>query len=111
GPPRGVSRSVVWGGSDLVGEPGVHDPGGGSDRPPVSTSGAKQVGGRNLPAAIVVGLLLAAVFIGTLFWHPIAFTALVAVLTTLAYVESGRVLASVGIRLEVPVLVVATLVM
>jgi phosphatidate cytidylyltransferase len=69
------------------------------------------VGGRNLPVAIAVGLVLAGVFLGSLFWHPAAFTVVVAALTVVAYVESDRVLREVDIRLEVPVLVVATMVM
>jgi phosphatidate cytidylyltransferase len=85
------------------------DPGG-----PVGDEGGASravVGGRNLPLAIAVGLVLAGLFLGSLFWHPAAFTLLVAVLTTAAYLESGKVLRTVGIRLDVPVLVVATLVM
>lgn len=70
-----------------------------------------QVGGRDLPAAIAVGLLLAALFIGSLWWHPLAFTAVVAALALLAYVEADRVLRAVGRRIEVPVLGVATLLM
>lgn len=70
-----------------------------------------QVGGRDLPLAIVVGVLLGGVFLGSLFWHPVAFAAVVGTLTTLAFVESGRVLRRVGIHLEVPVLVVSTLIM
>jgi phosphatidate cytidylyltransferase len=69
------------------------------------------VGGRNLPLAIVVGVALAALFLGSLFWHPAAFSAVVAVLTVVAYIESDRVLRDVGLRLETPVLVVATLIM
>jgi phosphatidate cytidylyltransferase len=80
----------------------VHDEGGAS---------RAVVGGRHLPLAIAVGLVLAAIFLGSLFWHPAAFTLLVAVLTTTAYVESGKVLRTVGVRLDVPVLIVATVVM
>lgn len=69
------------------------------------------VGGRNLPVAIGVGLALAAVFLGSLFWDGRAFVAVVALLTVIAYVESAGVLRPLGIRLGVPVLVVATLVM
>jgi phosphatidate cytidylyltransferase len=69
------------------------------------------VGGRNLPVAIAVGLVLAAIFLGSLFWHPAAFTVVVAALTVVAYLESARVLREVDVRLEVPVLVVATFVM
>lgn len=69
------------------------------------------VGGRHLPVAIGVGLALAAVFIATLFWHPFAFATLVAMLTVVGYLEVGRVLRRVGERVEVPVLIVATLIM
>jgi phosphatidate cytidylyltransferase len=72
---------------------------------------AGMVGGRNLPVAIAVGVVLAGAFLGTLFWHPAAFTALVAVLTTVAYVESARVLRAVDVRIDVPVLIVSTIVM
>jgi phosphatidate cytidylyltransferase len=67
--------------------------------------------GRNLPAAIGVGVALAAVFLVSLFWHPVAFALVVGVLATLAYAESGVVLRRVGVRIEVPVLIVATYVM
>ena len=69
------------------------------------------VGGRNLPVAIAVGLALAGLFLGSLFWHPAAFSLVVAALTIIAYVESDQVLRGIGLRLEVPVLIVATLVM
>jgi phosphatidate cytidylyltransferase len=85
-----------------------------ADRADASTAASTapgMVGGRNLPAAIAVGVVLASVFLGTLLWHPAAFTALVAVLTMMAYVESSRVLRTVDVRIDVPVLVVSTLVM
>lgn len=69
------------------------------------------VGGRNLPVAIGVGLGLAAVFLGSLFWDPRAFVAVVGLLTIVAYLESGRVLRTVGQRLVIPVAVGATIVM
>lgn len=69
------------------------------------------VGGRDLPAAIAVGLVLAAVFLATLFWHPVAFGLVVAVLIAIAYVESDRVLRAAGVRLLVPVLIASSLVM
>lgn len=75
------------------------------------TRSRRVVGGRNLPVAIAVGLVLAAVFLGSLWWDPRAFVAVVALAAILAYVEAGRVLAGVGRRLQVPVLVVATLTM
>lgn len=69
------------------------------------------VGGRNLRMAIAVGLALAALFLGSLFWHPAAFSVVVVALTLIAYVESDQVLRDVGLRLDTPVLIVATLVM
>lgn len=69
------------------------------------------VGGRNLPMAIAVGLALAALFLGSLFWHPAAFSVVVVMLTLTAYVESDQVLREIGLRLDTPVLIVATLVM
>lgn len=75
------------------------------------TDGGSMVGGRNLPVAVGVGLALAGVFLGSLFWHPAAFSGVVAVLCLTAYAESDGVLRDVGLRLETPVLVVASLVM
>jgi phosphatidate cytidylyltransferase len=77
--------------------------------PPSGDAG--MVGGRNLPLAIAVGVLLAGLFLGSLFWHPGAFTAVVAVLSVIAYVETSRVLRGVGLQLETPVLIVSTLLM
>ncbi len=79
--------------------------------PGADTRARKGVGGRNLPVAIAVGAALAAVFLGSLWWDARAFVAVVALAAILAYVESGRVLAGVGRRLLVPVLIVATLAM
>jgi phosphatidate cytidylyltransferase len=70
-----------------------------------------EVGGRNLPAAIAVGVLLAGIFIGSVYWHPAAFTILVAILLGFACVEASRVLRPIGVQLEVPVLIVASAVM
>ena len=78
---------------------------------PAPPAGRRMVGGRNLPLAIGVGLALAGMFIGSLLWHPIAFAAVVAGLTIMAYVEAGRALRHLGIHLEVAVAIVATLVM
>jgi phosphatidate cytidylyltransferase len=74
-------------------------------------TGVGMVGGRNLPMAIAVGLGLAGLFLGSLFWHPAAFSAVVAALTVVAYLESDQVLRDVDLRLDTPVLIVATLVM
>jgi phosphatidate cytidylyltransferase len=73
--------------------------------------GASNVGGRNLPVAIAVGIGLAVLFLGSLFWHPAAFSVVVAALAMTAYVESDRVLRTIGLRVETPVLIVSTLVM
>lgn len=81
------------------------------DDGPTPATGRRMVGGRNLPLAIAVGVVLAVLFVGSLLWHPIAFAAVVAALTCVAYVESGRVLATVGLKLEVAVAILATLVM
>ncbi|TVR35400.1 MAG: phosphatidate cytidylyltransferase [Nitriliruptor sp.] len=67
------------------------------------------VGGRNLPVAIAVGVVLAGLFLAALFWHPIAFTAVVAVVIIMAFVESHRVLAPVGFPLQVSVLLLTAL--
>lgn len=90
---------------------GAREPGETPDGPARAPGSRKMVGGRDLPVAIAVGVVLAAIFLGSLFWHPIAFSLVVAVLVVLACVESGRVLRSVGVELEVPVLLVASLVM
>jgi phosphatidate cytidylyltransferase len=84
--------------------------GGEVGRPSRATDGRsrREVGGRDLPLAIVVGVLLAGIFLGSLFWHPLAFSLVITVLTALAYVEAGRVLDRVGVRLVVPVAFVAT---
>ncbi|GGI06510.1 phosphatidate cytidylyltransferase [Egicoccus halophilus] len=78
---------------------------------PSSTTRRRIVGGRDLPQAIAVGALLAFLFLGSLVWHPAAFTIVVGGLTVIGYVETGRVLRTVDLHLEVAVAVVATLVM
>jgi phosphatidate cytidylyltransferase len=70
-----------------------------------------EVGGRNLPVAIAVGVVLATVLIGSVYWHPAAFTVVIAILLTVACVEASRVLRPIGVQLEVPVLLVASAVM
>ncbi len=63
------------------------------------------VGGRNLPVAIAVGVVLAALFLGSLFWRAEAFVAVITVLAAIAAIEVVRVLAPVGVRvLRVPLL-------
>jgi len=70
------------------GGPGPRGPGeprdprrGGPVAPPGGTSG------RDMPSAIAVGLLLAAVFIGALMWKPVAVLAIVVLVTGLASIE------------------------
>ncbi|MEX0953488.1 MAG: phosphatidate cytidylyltransferase [Nitriliruptoraceae bacterium] len=70
-----------------------------------------QTGGRDLPVAIAVGIGLASVFAGALWWNPIAFTVVIGLLTTIAYVELRHVLRGAGGDLDVLVLVAATSVM
>jgi phosphatidate cytidylyltransferase len=73
-------------------------------------AGRGMIGGRNLPAAIAVGLLLAGVFLGSVFWRTEAFGAVIALLAALACVEVGRVLRPQGTRLIVPVMVLTVVV-
>jgi phosphatidate cytidylyltransferase len=80
----------------------------GETGPRISDRSRGQVGGRNLPLAIGVGVLLAGLFLGALWWDGRAFAVVVFVVATVAYVEVGQVLASVGRRLLVPVVVLAT---
>lgn len=65
-----------------------------ADGPAAASSAA----GRDLPAAIVVGVLLAAALIGTLFASPVAFAALVTLAVVVAVLEAGTVLS----RLDPP---------
>ena len=69
------------------------------------------VGGRNLPVAIGVGVVLASLFLGSLFWRAEAFVAVVAVLAVVAGIEVVRVLTPTGVQLVTPVLLAATVVM
>ena len=77
---------------------------------PSSDQGRGYVGGRNLPLAIAVGVFLAIIFLASIFWHPLAFTGVIAALIILAYLEVWRVLGEVGVRIDPLVLIVATLV-
>lgn len=63
---------------------------------------AAPAGGRNLPIAIAVGLVLGVVLIGSLFWDPIAFTLVVAVFVVLANIEAAAELRSMGVTVSVP---------
>ncbi len=82
-----------------------------ADAPATATPAATgPSGGRDLPIAIASGVLLAIAMLGTLFWDPLAFTTLVAILCVVAMIEVGRVFRSLAVPVSVPVLVVATLV-
>ncbi len=67
------------------------------------------VGGRNLPIAIVVGVVLAGLFLASLFWRAEAFAAVVIGFAVVALVEVARIVRPVGIRLLTPVLVVSAI--
>lgn len=64
--------------------------------------------GRDLRVAIAIGVLLAGLFIGSVVWHPAAFSTVVAVFLVIAGLETGRVLADAGHRVDVPVVVGAS---
>jgi phosphatidate cytidylyltransferase len=67
--------------------------------------------GRNLPVATAVGLALGALFLGSLFYHPAAFAAMVLLTTLLAVWETGTVLSTVNHVVARPVLLMACFVM
>lgn len=68
-------------------------------------------GGRHLPTAIAVGVVLAGLFLGSLFWRSEAFAAVIAVLAATAYIDAARVLRPTGVRLLTGVLVLTSAVM
>lgn len=68
------------------------------------------VGGRDLPVAIAVGVVLAGAFLGSIFWHPLAFTVLVAIFVVLAVAETAAQLRRVGRHTAVPAMVLGGLV-
>lgn len=61
--------------------------------------------GRNLPLAIATGVSLAGVFIGTLYWHPLANLTFVFALVVVAVLELGSALTDTGARPATPVLI------
>ena len=76
---------------------------GGQDADP----GAERPGGRNLPAAIAVGVVLAGLFVWSLFYDPLAFTVVVILFTMFAVWETGTTLAATQRTVARPVLLVA----
>jgi phosphatidate cytidylyltransferase len=73
---------------------------------PAAPPSVRLIGGRNLSSAIASGVLLAALFLGTLFWHPLAFTVVIAGFVLVAAVEVGMVLRREHIPIAVPPLLV-----
>ena len=72
---------------------------------------AGRTGGRDLPMAIGVGVVLAAVFLWSLFFHPLAFTVVVVLTTMVAVWETGTTLAATEHRVARPVLLVTAVVL
>ncbi|MPZ72265.1 MAG: phosphatidate cytidylyltransferase [Nitriliruptorales bacterium] len=70
----------------------------------------RAVAGRNLPAAIVSGVILAVLFLGTLFWNNRLFLAFWAVLITIGLFELDKALRLKGVRPALPVVIGAGLV-
>lgn len=70
----------------------------------------RQVGGRDLPVAIAVGVALAGVFLGSIFWHPLAFTAVIAAFVVVACIEAAAELRRIGLVTGVPAMVLGGLV-
>ncbi len=76
-------------------------------KPP--TADGHHVGGRDLPTAIGVGVVLAIAFLGSLFAGVLPFTILITVLVVLAMWDATEVLDEVGIRVSRWGLAVASL--
>lgn len=77
---------------------------------PAEPTPRRNVGGRDLPIAIVSGVLLAIVFLGSLFWHPLAFTIVIAAFVAVAGIESSMELRRIGHPVAVPALLLGGLV-
>ncbi len=97
-PPGQQGEPGIEGEPDIEGEPGSEgEPGGGGERKPARA-------GRNLPAALAVGLALGAIALLTLFTIKVLFLVVVAVAITIALWELTRALRGRDIRLPlVPV--------
>ncbi len=68
-------------------------------------------GDRNLPLAIASGVLLVALLIGTVLWHPAAWALLVTLLALIGILEAARVCRDSGAPVETAPVVVALFVM
>lgn len=77
----------------------------------MATSPASTTGGRDLGRATIVGLGLLALLGVTLVTPPWTLTALIVALIVLACIEVSRVLARLGLRVQLDVLIVATVTM
>lgn len=83
------------------------------DTGPADATGPEDVprtSGRDLPVAIGVGVVLAGVFLGSIFWHPLAFTVVIALFVVVAVVEAAAQLRRVGLRTSVPAMVLGGIV-
>jgi phosphatidate cytidylyltransferase len=95
------------------------------DRPPAEAEETRQVrrsgdsdrfdwrdfGGRDMPVAIASGVFLVVLFIGTILWHPAAFTAFITVLALIGVLETTRSLRKTGIGVAIPVVLTAAVVL
>lgn len=77
---------------------------------PEELASRAMIGGRNLPLAIMVGVVLAGLAGAALLWHPLAFTAAVALLVGTGLIETSLVI-SVSARFQLPVLLVSAAVL
>jgi phosphatidate cytidylyltransferase len=68
-------------------------------------------GGRNLPVAIASGVILAALFLGSVAWNAYAFLTLVALVVVVGVLEVANALRGEGVRPVTPVAIGAGLVM
>lgn len=80
-----------------------------TDLPAAETTPASP-GGRNLPVAIAIGIVLAVVFISATFWSELVATGFITAFVVLASVEAAAHLRELGHRSLVPVLIVAAVV-
>lgn len=93
------TRPLGAGGGPERARPRPLGDGGGEDR--------RRFVDRDLPVAIASGVLLGALFIGSILWHPAAFAVLVGAVVLLGAVEASRAFRTHGQPVAMPVLVVA----
>lgn len=91
---------------DVPGDAGTSDDAGDADpdAPP------PRAAGRNLPTAIAVGVLLGALFLGSIFHSALAFTIVIAAFVVLASIEASTELSRIGVPVSVPAIVLGGLV-